>query len=158
MTVGPDRRGAGRGTHMREKQGAANLMGDREQVLIAPGGPHIAEQAWPLAFAVPADPEAIGVDLGFRLAAVPALRDEALTRLRDEVLEKDRLAEIRQPAAHVLAQGRVWKGGRWERMRAVRDPVMHLPDHAACRGLEQARNDRVHEGCQTGAEQARRKA
>src|SRR5258708_315620 len=35
---------------------------------------------------------------------------------------------------------------------------MHLADHAACRGLEQARNDRVHEGCESGAEQACRKA
>jgi len=43
-------------------------------------------------------------------------------------------------------------------MRAACDAVMHLPDHAACRGLEQARNDGVHEGRKPGAEQARRKA
>src|SRR5262249_28417300 len=52
--------------------------------------------------AVPADPEAVRIDLGLRLAAVPALRDQALARLGDEVLEKDRLAEIGQPAAHAV--------------------------------------------------------
>ena len=42
-------------------------------------------------------------------------------------------------------------------MRAARDAVVHFADHAACGGLEQARDDRVHEGCEPRAEQARRK-
>src|SRR5882757_1435008 len=103
MTVGPDRRGAGRRAHMRKKQRGANLVGDREQVLVAPGRPHVTEQTWPLALAVPADPETIRVEPGFGFAAMPALRDETLTGLRDEVLEENRLAEIRQPSAHVVS-------------------------------------------------------
>jgi hypothetical protein len=67
------------------------------------------------------------------------------------------------PAGTGLA--RAWRllfGGlepaRRKRVCAVRDAVMHLKDHPACRGLEQARDDGVHQGRESGAEQTRRKA
>jgi hypothetical protein len=41
---------------------------------------------------------------------------------------------------------------------AARNALVHLPDHAACGGLEQAGDDGVHQGRQCGAEQAGREA
>src|SRR5437868_12514854 len=118
-------------------------MRQSNETLVAPGRPHVAEQAGIVALAVPSDAEAVRVDFRFGLAAVAALRDEALARLGDEVLEENRLAEIGQPSAHVFlsfpamktcaahplsAQRNLLKGDRAGRglVAAARDALMHL--------------------------------
>ncbi len=55
---------AGRGSDVGEEEARANLMRYREQVLVAPGGADVAEDAGPRALAVPADAEAVAVHVG----------------------------------------------------------------------------------------------
>ena len=82
MAVGPGGRGAGGGAHMGEEQAGAHLIAQGAQVLVGPGGPHLAVDARLGPLAVPADAEAVAVGLGLGLGRVKRLVDQRMRRAR----------------------------------------------------------------------------
>ena len=103
MAVQPCGFGAGGGAHMGKEQVRVDLFGEGAQVRVVPGGQHFAEHAGLGLEAVPADAETVAIGARLALEALETLLDQRVVRLEDQVLEKDRVAPIGNPAAHLLS-------------------------------------------------------
>ena len=100
-----DRR-ARRRPDVAEEQRRADVAGEVAQVAVAPGRQRVAIQARPVAvtvLVVPAQAEAVGVRVAAGEAVAAALLDEPVRRVVQQRARADRVAEVRDPATHVLS-------------------------------------------------------
>ena len=94
-----DRR-PGRGAHVREEERRLDAGGELAQVAVVPGRMRAAVDARQAVGGVPADAEAVAVRRRRALQRVQALVDERPRRLEQQLVEPERGARVREPAAH----------------------------------------------------------
>ena len=100
---GPGDRRSGRGTHMREEQVRADVAAQIAEVLVRPGGAHLAIEARLGMISVPSETEPVAIGARGRLQGVNALRDQRMLRLRHIMFQSNRGPAIGDPSAHQSA-------------------------------------------------------
>src|SRR5271165_1256181 len=119
MAVGAGGGAAGGGAYMGKEQPGANLLADRAQVLVRPGGPQVAKQAGKVTLAVPAKAKAIAIDLGLAFGRVQRLGNQAVTGRGDHLVEIDRRALIGEKATHRPSGPQWWSPAASAEARSI---------------------------------------
>jgi len=79
---------------MGQEQARAQVLRQRQQVVVGPGGGGVAVQAGLVAFAVPADAEAVAIRHHLRLFGAQRLVHQRVTRFGDELFQEERLTDV----------------------------------------------------------------